>query len=382
MHFSVKLTMAGFFLTGVFQNVHAGSIDPISLLGNYNLITSGNVTSYSEMDGNALIGGDLSGGGNYHTHNTSTAVPALTVAGNIASGANVNVNGPGLIVGGSILGSVNMNNGGNAYAGSVASGGYLANNANGSGSSNVVGDIAGTVNTNGGNTVYGGSLTGNASANGVGQVLNQSVTPPVDAAIAAASAISTLTTFSIQLDSIAANGTYSLSGGTETFTATGDSNGLAVFTIADASSFFSNASEFQFNLTNVKDILINVINNDPSSELNIHANFLAGAATNLGADMLWNFENANNINVSAQFGGSMLALYANVTTSQNIEGTLVAASLTQYAEIHSQPLDSGSVTSLPGNVAPVPVPEPAAAQLCLSALAGFGAITSRRKVSA
>lgn len=373
MHLFVKTAVVGILFASSIHAANADNIDALTLLGNYNLITSGNVTSYSEVDGNALIGGNLAGNSNYHIHNTSTAVSALTVAGNIVAGANVQVNGPGLIVGGSIFGSVTMNGAGDAYVGSVANGGSLQNNANGNGSTNVVGDIAGTVNTNGGNTIYGGNLTGSANANGGGSVLNQTVTPPVDAVSKTADAIFALTEFSDVLGTLDSNSSYSFSGNKVTFDAIGNSDGLAIFTITDANNFFSNASEFEFNVASgTQDILFNVINSDANSTLNIHANFLSSAATTWGSKMLWNFENATSIALSAQFGGSLLALNANTTTSANIEGTLVAKSLVQGAEIHSQPLD-------PGFTAPAAVPLPAAAPLFLTALAGLGAITRRNR---
>lgn len=77
------------------------------------------------------------------------------------------------------------------------------------------------------------------------------------------------------------------------------------------------------------------------------------------------------VNITAQFGGSVLALNADVTTSANFEGTLVAKSLIQNAEIHSQPSTF---------VAPSAVPIPAAAFLFAPALLGF--INFRRKLRA
>ncbi|MDD2801936.1 MAG: hypothetical protein PHE96_10795, partial [Methylococcales bacterium] len=68
MHLFVKTAVVGVLFAGSIHAANADNIDALTLLGNYNLITSGNVTSYSEVDGNALIGGDLAAGGNYHIH--------------------------------------------------------------------------------------------------------------------------------------------------------------------------------------------------------------------------------------------------------------------------------------------------------------------------
>ena len=371
MQFPVKALVAGILFAGSFHVAHASTAEALTLMNNYNLIASGNLSSISEVDGNALVGGNLFEGSRYHTHETSTAVSALTVAGDIVTDANesVIVNGPGLNVGGSIRGSVTMNAGGNAYVGSVANGGFLQNNANGMGSTYVVGDIAGTVNTNGGNTIYGGNLTGSANANGGGTVQQQAVTPPFNPATQVANAVTTLTEYSNQLASLAGNSSYSFSGNKAVFNAMGNSDGLAVFTISDANSFFNQANEFDFNIASgTQNILFNVINSDANAELDIHANFLADAANQWGSQLLWNFENATKIAISAQFGGSLLALGSDVGVDANIEGALVAKNVFQTAEIHSRP---------PSNV-----PVPGAAPLFLSALAGLGAVTRRNRKTA
>jgi choice-of-anchor A domain-containing protein len=349
-------------------NATSVEVEAMSLLQQYNLITSGNVTSSSEVDGNALIGGNLSGG-MYNMHVTSNAVvSSLTVAGNVQG--SVQTKGKGLHVGGNVSGSITINDGGDAYVGSVS--GSIQNNANNDGSTSVVGDISGNVNTNGGDTIYGGTLTGagSATANGGGSVLNQAVSVPFDPATQSASAINTLGQFSGQLSGLGSNSNYSVSGGKVTFNATADSNGLAIFTINDANNFFDNSYEFDFNIGTAQSILFNVFSGT-STALNLHTNFLANAAPNLGSMLLWNFVDATSLNVTNQFGGSLLALNADVTTSQNIEGTLVAKSLAQFAEIHSQPS-----TFVP----PSAVPVPAAAFLFAPALLGF--MGMRRKLRA
>jgi hypothetical protein len=87
---------------------------------------------------------------------------------------------------------------------------------------------------------------------------------------------------------------------------------------------------------------------------------------------LWNFVDATELNLASQFGGSILALNAAVTNSNNIEGTLAAKSLTQYGEIHSQPTNF---------VPPAAVPVPAALPLFLSGLIGFFSLRRNRKKS-
>jgi choice-of-anchor A domain-containing protein len=121
--------------------------------------------------------------------------------------------------------------------------------------------------------------------------------------------------------------------GKVTFDATPGADGVAVFNISDAVAFFGSANEFQFNLNGAKSIVINV-SGAAGSLITIAANFLAGIATELADNTVWNFVDATDIVINNQFGGSILALLANVTNNANIEGTLVAAKVTQNAEIH------------------------------------------------
>ena len=325
MKFNIKLATVSLFIS-TFSTSYADGKTALELLDNYNLITSGNVYSSSEVDGNALIGGNLSGNSNYNIHNIVTSFPSLTVAGNILSSSNINVNNPGLDVTGSIQGNVTVN-GGNDYIGSISSGGSLTNNANGNGASYILGNIAGTVNTNGGTTFYQGSLTGSAN----GTVVHENITAPFSPASVVSNAISTLTSFSQQLDNVAKTSNYSLSNGTLTFNA--GSNGISVFTINGAENIFQQVSQIQFNLTNSQEILINVINSNPADLLTINAN-LIGTNLSLASNVLWNFENVDNLTINRQLLGSVLAIGANVIVNGDIEGTLVTNALLQYQEIH------------------------------------------------
>lgn len=366
MHTS-KLTFAGILFISSAQLANAGPVDTTSLLNQYNLITAGDVKSTSEVEGNALIGGNVDGG-MYNMHQTSNAVvPSLTVGSNV--NGNVITNGQGLNVGGNVAGNVTMNDGGDAVVGSVS--GSLQNNANGNGSSSVTGNISGNVNTNGGNTTYGGSLArpDSAKANGGGKVSNQPVTAPFAPSTVASNAMNVLSQFSTQLSTLDANSGYTITSGKVTFNAVGNDSGLAIFSISDAKTFFDNAFEFDFSMTNTQSILFNVFSGG-NTELDIKANFLASAATVWGSLFLWNFVDATELNLASQFGGSILALNAGVTNRNNIEGTLVAKSLKQYGEIHSQPSNF---------VPPTEVPVPAALPLFLSGLIGFFSLRRNRK---
>lgn len=290
MHTS-KWIISGLLSLSFSYSANAGSlaVESVSLLNEYNLIISGNVTSSSEVDGNALVGGNLSGG-LYNIHNTSNAVvPTLTVAGNVEG--SVQTNGKGFNAGGDVSGTVIMNGGGEAFIGSVS--GTVQNNANGNGSTSVVGDISGSVNTNDGDTTYGGNLTGSATAKGSGTVTTQAVTSPFSPTAVASNAIATLSQFSTSLSGVGSNSCYSITGGKVTFNAIADSSGLAIFTISDAANFFNNAYEFEFNLGTADSILFNVLSSG-DTDYTVHANFLAGSAVNLSSMLLWNFIDATS----------------------------------------------------------------------------------------
>ena len=362
-----KLAMVGIVTISVNQLAYADAveIDAMSLLNQYNLITSGNVISTSEIDGNALIGGNVNGG-MYNMHSTSNAaVPSLTVGGDLKG--TVQTKGKGLNIGGDVSGSLTINDGGDAYMNSVS--GWVQNNANGDGSTSVVGDISGSVNTNSGNTTFGGTNTGFAGANGSGSVSNQPVSVPFDPAAAAANALNTLGQFSNQLAGTDFNSNYTITGGKVTFNATPNTDGLAVFNINDGESFFNSVNEFAFNIGSATSILFNVFD-DALSEYDISVNFLANSAVDLADILLWNFTDADSLHITSQFGGSILALGTDVVTHGNIEGTLAAKTLNQNAEIHSQPS---------GFVPPSAVPVPAAAFLFAPALLGF--LGLRRKAN-
>jgi choice-of-anchor A domain-containing protein len=354
--------------TNHFAYADALEIDAMSLLNHYNLITSGNVISTSEIDGNALIGGNVTGG-MYNMHSTSNAaVPSLTVGGDLQG--SVQTKGKGVNIAGNVSGSLTINDGGDAYMNSVSSTGWVQNNANGNGSTSVVGDVSGSVNTNGGNTIYGGTNTGFVGANGSGSVSNQPVSVPFDPAATAANAVNTLGQFSNQLAVTDLNSNYTITGGKVTFNATPNTDGLAVFNINDGQSFFESVNEFAFNIGSATSILFNVFD-DALSDYDISVNFLANSAVDLADILLWNFTDASSLHITSQFGGSILALGTDVVTHGNIEGTLVAKTLNQNAEIHSQPS---------GFVPPSAVPVPAAAFLFAPALLGF--LGLRRRANA
>lgn len=309
----------------------ASAETPSELINTYNAIVFGNITSTSEVDGNVLAGGNVSGG-NYAIHYPSiSAGTALTVGGNLLG--NVNVNGPGLSVGGNIATSnLNLNKGGDVHVG-----GNVASSFNGNGNLYVVNNVNSgvSVNANGGSAYVGGSVLGNVNANGGGSLYTGSSVPAAtqpDIASLINSARDTLTTYSGQLASMTADSSITQSGNKLIFDAAAGSDGVAVFDIT-GTSLLNAASEFEFSLNGATSVVINVTGIG-ANLLSIGANFLNGIATTLATNTIWNFTDAENINVTSQFGGTILAAMANLTTSGNIEGSVIVNNLIQNAEIH------------------------------------------------
>lgn len=343
------------------------------ILNTYNLVVFGNVDSTSHVDGRTFASGDVTGG-DYGQHGEALApssAPTLTVGGDLKG--NVNVNNPGLIVGDDIATSnLNYNGGGDMFVGGDLASSFNAN-FNGNGDLYAKGSVinGANINANGGTIYLGGTVqSGNANGAQTNSPIPATVVP--DVAQQAAEMQDTMTKYSSYLASLEGNSATSANGNKVTFSATPDENGLAIFTITDAKSFFASAGEFQFALNGATSVVINVLGG-AGETINIGANFLGGIASLLATNTIWNFVDATEINIQNQFGGSILALLAHVTNWNNIEGTLIAGSLTQRGEIHY----NGNI-----NVPVSQTPIPAALPLFGAALAGLafaGRVRARRR---
>jgi len=261
-----------------------------SLLNDYNLIVFGDATSSSDVDGKAFVGGSLSGGGfDEHKVSGGPGVNALTVGGNLSG--SVTVNGPGVAVGGNLAtGNYNGNGGGNAFIG-----GSWTGSAN--------------FNENGSGSVYlGGTKTGSGNVNGGTLYQNQnssSFTSNLPTTATTNSIESTLKSYSSFLGSLSPNSTFTIAGGKATFNAAPNAEGIAVFDITNAQTFFNNVAEILFDVNGAKELIIDV-SGAGAGNLNINVNFLNGQAQSLATDAIWNFTDAKNITVKAQFGGDLL----------------------------------------------------------------------------
>lgn len=337
----IALTLIAASLSGAAAAAAAAPLNEQQILQQFNLVTLGNVTSYSHVDGRSYVGGSLTGYGAVFAMHPSEIAPStyagLTVAG---SASGLQVTDYGAAIGGSLSNSTV--NKGTSYVGGSASG------SNFNGAAYVAGATSG-VNFNGGKL---------------------SSVPSTATAATSTNFSTTLKSLSSSLASLKSTGsTVAFNGGKATFNAVADANGLAVFDLSasnlDAQVFAK--GEFEFNLGSAKTVIINV------DELSVtsNANFLGGSAQKIANNVIWNFYNATDITLNSQFGGSILATSANLTNYNNIEGAVLVNTLTQRGEIHAN--------QFAGNVSAVPEPESYA--LMLGGLALMAGIARRRRAA-
>lgn len=257
----------------------AGLLTAQSIIDNNNLVTSGNASLGSDVEGNAVIGGNESGSTQFF--NNSSRYPA----------------NPSVSIYGAVNGTVQVDNlPGTVYYGSIGGSGSIL--LNGAGSSKVQGSFPNPLNA------YTNPLNAmSTQLSGMAQQLGNSIVA----------------------------GSNSL-----TFNATAGTNGVAYFDIAAATleSDMVNAN-MTFDLSGgVTTIVVNVTGNfaDPGSE-----HFQNDEGDGLAQpDVLFNFANATTLSLSS-WETSVLAPDAATTTSNAFEGFLYTASLSAGGELHNVP---------------------------------------------
>lgn len=211
-----------------------------------------------------------------------------------------------------------------------------------------------------------GSLYIDGSTNGRGFNFNGGGSVVADHTIdATTAAIRTSSIFQSQsMQAMAADSTVILpsgSPGPTKFMGTGGADGVAVFNVS-AADIFSNPNGQQFELYADSFTSNFVINVSGTSVDWTNGNMVGLFTDNYWQDhTIWNFYEATSINLgSHNFNGAILAPYATITTSANIDGLVVANNLTTTAEVHLP--NNGNAYD--GYTA-TPVPEPGSASLIL-----------------
>lgn len=305
--------------------VQATPISAEEILDQFNLVVLGDLNSTSEVEGRTYVAGNVNGSSSTYFTRGAQAAPssyaALLVGGNVAGGDKNLNSGGSAVVGGNLNTRINLNgSGGKRY---------------------VAGQVTQTQN--------GPTVTG-------------PVTIPDFAG--------TLKQLSSNLTGLAANSTAATIGNKGIFTGLPDADGLAVFRI-EGPSFFSAIGELDFALNGAKTVIINVA----GTTLNIAENFLGGIGQAIAPYVLWNFFEATSITFNAEFFGSVLAPYANVTNANALNGSVVVGNFTQRGEVHL-PVFAGDLPKDPDEE--IQVPEPATALLLLPGVAGV--LAARRRM--
>lgn len=287
---------------------------------NYNAIVFGNLNIQGEIEGRTLVGGNLTGSNSSNfgiglPSGTSSTDKTLVVGGNISGGNPLQLNKGSLYLGGTNGRSINYNGGGSQISQST--------------------DLS---------TLKQAFLSESANLK------------------------------SLATDSVVTSSTNGQPGPV-TFTATAGSDGLAVFSISADAIFGSSLSQQIGLIANgATNIVINVSGTT--------VNWIQNAGNMVGdftsdywqAHIVWNFYEATTINLgSHQFNGSILAPNATITTTNNIDGAVIANNLNLTGEVHLP--SSSSANSYAGYRAQA-VPEPGSALLL--AVAGLIILTRRR----
>jgi len=208
----------------------------------------------------------------------------------------------------------------------------------------VVGNIvAGNpINLQAGSVRLGGSRNGRAiNFNGGGSLIQ-------DSTLSDASMTLQLQAASTGLSTIAPNNSAVLAGSNSNsirFNVTNVNDcGMAIFNVNAADLFSdSRASQIELNPGSAGTIVINVAGTavNWSNAANMVGNF---TNTTWRGKVLWNFYQATSINLgSHNMMGAFFAPYAAVTTQANMDGSVVALSLTTTSEVH-QPEFNGDLS--------------------------------------
>lgn len=283
------------------------------VLNDFNLIAFGNVTGTSEVEGRAIVFGDISGNAKGFSMKPGNSFKSSDSAGGKSS--------DGLIVGGQVKGQIHVNNGGVQIGGD---------------STRVAINNAKYVNYN---------------SKGVQQILKE-----------AATEVAQTTKY---FDSLTANSKADLSDmNTAKFISTPGADKVSVFDV-DASLFNRNGMMDLVNGLNAK--------LDPAGELFLFRvrgkEIKAGSAFNVFGNefgqaafqqrIVWYFPDATKLSLGNGLGGAVIAPNADISFRSPLKGTVVGMNIQLNGEIHMPSLILPQLPAVAVPPANADVPEPA-----------------------
>ena len=115
-----------------------------------------------------------------------------------------------------------------------------------------------------------------------------------------------------------------------------DADGFAFFTVPNGDSIFHNSKVQQIEINNDQAKASVIIINVPGKFVTFDQGNIVGSLTqtDLRSRVLFNFYEADQINLQRNFMGALLAPLANVQTNANIDGATVVKALTTTSELH------------------------------------------------
>lgn len=375
-----QLFFAAILFAGASGGGHAATLLPpsasrgLQAMRELNVISLGNLNSNHSVEGRTFVGGNLSGNGNYG--NGSVTQPSQGFA---ASGrATLTVVGN--------ASSFTLNNGNNPQTGAKVDAGAVARAQIGGDASFITVNglpdtgfakvqVGGQFNAQNFNpetkkrAEYGGSVINGNGSPFITQVASLS-TLAADLATQRDQLKLDLAALSDHLKGFEKNADVTYSNNKLTFDAAGVTGPVAVFNITAAE--LTQNGEMFFNLPTKNGSLVTTIINVSGVNVTQTINANAGLAPAIPS-VVWNYFEATSVNLQTSLYGSLLAPKASVTNGGRLNGSVVAASLQQNAQIHLGTF---------GGVDVAAIPEPASWALMIG---GFGlagvALRTRRRIA-
>jgi choice-of-anchor A domain-containing protein len=278
-----RFVIAACVVGGVAGSAMAGSIH------DWNHVVRRDLHNTSEVEGSALVGGNLYGTSNYAAHLVTAS------------------NGAGLAVGGNIAsGNIQINHGGDLR---------------------IAGSVNGVVNLNGG-----------------GQTVNTA-----SAAADVASIFSQANAYSSYLAGLSATSSVD-GGGNMNGSANTMINGQRVAVFSMTQSMLTSLGQLNLNFGSAQLVVINFDASASGGSVNLNAppNLIGGFNSSNASRIVWNFLNTTSISVNNTFNGMMLAPSADLSLNGGaINGTVIVDNVrAMNAEIHNTGF-SGNLVVVP-----------------------------------